>query len=828
MRYDWAGAEDGRAERVGSVLRFDRVLKVSHLGLDEGDESRVLNLLAVTFEKTDPPSGMVLLAFADGALVRLEVECLEAELVDIGPRRPACRMSRPRADQRRILLKRAAAELSWRSPSNCARPDFETRFRALLAAKREASVDVDAAVAAIIADVRARGDAALIEYTLRFDRVDLSRSGFRIAPGEIEAAVDACKRDALEALELAHERVLAYHRRQLPGDVSFVDHLGVQLGWRWRPIDAVGLYVPGGAASYPSSVIMNAAPAIVAGCRRLAMVVPTPDGRLNPLVLAAAKIAGVSEIYRVGGAQAIAALAYGIDSIAPVDKIVGPGNAYVAAAKRRVFGVVGIDMIAGPSEVVVLADSSADPALVAADLLAQAEHDEAAQSILVTDDAALAAAVAAAVEAQLADLPRAAIAGASWRDNGAIILVPELNAAPALIDRIAPEHLEIIARDAEALSAAIAQRRRDLPRPAYARSDRRLCRRLEPRAADLALGALFLRPRRLRLRQAHLDPQMRRAIAGDARTRRGDARRSRRPHRPCALGRACGWRATAAHERRDPARSAIGSPKSRSTKRRFRAATRERDHERAAAAFDLIDDNHFAVPRTRRRTVQSPYRRQRVAPQLRRAHRFGRAGRRILGVDDAVPPADQGLLPNLRELFLGDPPRRRAARSPRSIAPAPPCTTRAPRCSSSAWRTRWRSTIRRRAVCSPWSPHCSGGRDRRLSRAAAERPRRVHSRQYAAGRPAADARVATSSGRRSDRAVDQDRGRAARLRSAAAVLGLRLGGRSGAGALDRRPSADKSPAAAPSTSPPARASSRSPPRAPGRAGSRRARSIRSP
>jgi len=334
--------------------------------------------------------------------------------------------------------------------------DFEPRFRSLLAAKREASVDVDAAVAAIIAEVRARGDAALIDYTLRFDRVDLSRSGFRVAPAEIEAAFDACDRKALEALELAHERVLAYHRRQLPGDVSFVDHLGVQLGWRWRAIDAVGLYVPGGAASYPSSVIMNAAPAIVAGCRRLAMVVPTPDGKLNPLVLAAAKIAGVTEIYRVGGAQAIAALAYGTESIAPVAKIVGPGNAYVAAAKRRVFGVVGIDMIAGPSEVVVLADSSAEAELVAADLLAQAEHDEAAQSILVTDDARLATDVAAAVEAQLAELPRAAIAGASWRDYGAIIVVDKLSAAPALIDRIAPEHLEIIARDAEALSASIA------------------------------------------------------------------------------------------------------------------------------------------------------------------------------------------------------------------------------------------------------------------------------------------------------------------------------------------------------------------------------------
>ncbi|MGO9772806.1 MAG: histidinol dehydrogenase [Roseiarcus sp.] len=334
--------------------------------------------------------------------------------------------------------------------------DFELRFRALLEAKRESAVDVDAAVAAIIADVRARGDAALAECTLRFDRVDLTRSGFRIAAREIDAAFAACDPAALKALEFAHERVLAYHRRQSPSDVSFVDALGVELGWRWSAIDSVGLYVPGGAASYPSSVIMNAAPAKVAGCRRIAMVVPTPDGKLNPLVLAAAKIAGVSEIYRLGGAQAIAALAYGTASVEPVAKIVGPGNAYVAAAKRRVFGVVGIDMIAGPSEVVVLADSSADPRFVAADLLAQAEHDEAAQSILITDDAALARAVSAALEAQLAELPRARIAGASWRDYGAIILAPNLAAAAPLVDRLAPEHLEIIARDADALSRSIA------------------------------------------------------------------------------------------------------------------------------------------------------------------------------------------------------------------------------------------------------------------------------------------------------------------------------------------------------------------------------------
>ncbi|HEY2189933.1 MAG TPA: histidinol dehydrogenase, partial [Caldimonas sp.] len=304
--------------------------------------------------------------------------------------------------------------------------DFEQRFAVLLAAKRESSAEVDAVVAAIIADVRGRGDEALADYSLRFDRVDLARLGLRISAAEVEAATAACKKTALDALELAHDRVTDFHRRQKPADLRFTDPLGVELGWRWRPIDAVGLYVPGGAASYPSSVVMNAVPAKVAGCRRLAMVVPTPDGHINPLVLAAARIAGVDEIYRVGGAQAIAALAYGTQTIAPVDKIVGPGNAYVAAAKRRVFGVVGIDMIAGPSEVVILADRGADPRFVAADLMAQAEHDEAAQSILITDDASLARAVRSEVDRQLADLPRAEIARASWRENGAVILSPSL------------------------------------------------------------------------------------------------------------------------------------------------------------------------------------------------------------------------------------------------------------------------------------------------------------------------------------------------------------------------------------------------------------------
>ena len=333
--------------------------------------------------------------------------------------------------------------------------DFERRFEALLGQKRESAADVDAAVAAIIEDVRRRGDAALADYSRQFDRVDVNKMGLAIGSAEIDAALSACEPKALQALELAYARVTGYHTRQKPADVRFADELGVELGWRWRPIGAVGLYVPGGAASYPSSVIMNAVPAKVAGCARLAMVVPTPDGRVNPLVLAAARIVGLDEIYRVGGAQAIAALAYGTQTIAPVDKIVGPGNAYVAAAKRRVFGAVGIDMIAGPSEVVILADSSADARFVAADLLAQAEHDAAAQSILVTDDRALARAVTEEIGRQLAALPREKIAAASWRDYGAIILCPGLEAALPLIERLAPEHLEVMTRDPEAIAGNI-------------------------------------------------------------------------------------------------------------------------------------------------------------------------------------------------------------------------------------------------------------------------------------------------------------------------------------------------------------------------------------
>jgi histidinol dehydrogenase len=333
--------------------------------------------------------------------------------------------------------------------------DFAADFARLLAMKREVSEEVDGIVAAIIADVRARGDAALIDCTGRFDHVALTPATLKVSPDEIEAAMRACDPQALEALRFAKARIEAFHERQKPEDQRFTDATGTEMGWRWSAIEAVGLYVPGGTASYPSSVLMNAVPARVAGVPRIVMVAPMPHGRANPLVLAAAHLAGVTEIYRIGGAQAVAALAHGTASIAPVAKIVGPGNAYVAAAKRRVFGTVGIDMIAGPSEVLVIADASANPAWVAADLLAQAEHDTAAQSILITDSREIADAVAAEVASQLALLPRREIAAASWDAFGAIIVVDDLMGAVTLIDRLAPEHLEICTADPEPLAAAI-------------------------------------------------------------------------------------------------------------------------------------------------------------------------------------------------------------------------------------------------------------------------------------------------------------------------------------------------------------------------------------
>ncbi len=329
---------------------------------------------------------------------------------------------------------------------------FETTFAALLSAKREDSPDVDAAVAEIIADVRARGDAAVIELTSRFDRLSLTSATLAISAEEIAQAVEQVSGEDRAALEVAAERIRAYHLRQMPVDQSWTDPAGATLGWRWTAISAAGLYVPGGLASYPSSVLMNAIPAKVAGVGRLAIAVPSPDGVLNPLVLLAAQIAGVDEIYRIGGAQAIAALAYGTETIAPVDKITGPGNAFVAAAKRRVFGKVGIDMIAGPSEILVIADKNNDPDWIALDLMSQAEHDESAQSLLITDDAAFGRAVNDAVERRLMTLDRRAIAGASWRDFGAVITVRNLDEAAALSNHIAPEHLELCVDDPEALA----------------------------------------------------------------------------------------------------------------------------------------------------------------------------------------------------------------------------------------------------------------------------------------------------------------------------------------------------------------------------------------
>ncbi|MFZ3311582.1 MAG: histidinol dehydrogenase [Xanthobacteraceae bacterium] len=333
--------------------------------------------------------------------------------------------------------------------------DFAARFRAFLDTKREAAADVEAVVRAIVDDVAARGDPAVKEYTRKFDKLDLDRVALKVTADEVAVAVAACSRDALDALELARSRIETYHRRQVPQNDRFIDALGVELGTRWSAIEAVGLYVPGGTAAYPSSVLMNAVPAKVAGVPRIAMVVPAPGGALNPLVLAAAKLAGVDEIFRIGGAQAIAALAYGTATIAPVAKIVGPGNAYVAAAKRIVFGKVGIDMIAGPSEVLIIADGTGNPDWIAADLLAQAEHDASAQAILITDDAALAAAAERAVEDQLKRLERSKVAGASWRDFGAVILVRTLDEAVPLVDAVAPEHLEIATADAERLAAGI-------------------------------------------------------------------------------------------------------------------------------------------------------------------------------------------------------------------------------------------------------------------------------------------------------------------------------------------------------------------------------------
>ncbi len=333
--------------------------------------------------------------------------------------------------------------------------NFERQFTELLSQKREVSVDVDNAVRDIIAEVRSRGDEGLADLTLKFDRLDLKKTGVAVTAAEVDAAVRECSKETLDALHFAHDRISDHHERQIPSDDRYRDNVGVELGHRWTAVESAGLYVPGGLASYPSSVLMNAVPAKVAGVPRVVMVVPSPAGELNPLVLAAAKISGVSEIYRIGGAQAVAALAYGTETIRPVVKIVGPGNAYVAAAKRQVFGIVGIDSIAGPSEVLVIADRNNDPEWIAADLLAQAEHDTAAQSILMTDDEDFATAVEQAVARQLQTLSRGNIAGESWNAFGATIVLNSLDEAPALADRVAAEHLEIATENAEDLSQSI-------------------------------------------------------------------------------------------------------------------------------------------------------------------------------------------------------------------------------------------------------------------------------------------------------------------------------------------------------------------------------------
>jgi len=338
---------------------------------------------------------------------------------------------------------------------NAQDPQFEDQFQTLLGAKREDSPDVDHIVAGIIQDVRDRGDAAVLELTHKFDRLALTADRLRFSDHEITDEIAKVSDEDRAALELAAARIRAYHERQMPQDAYWTDDSGAELGWRWTPVSAAGLYVPGGLASYPSSVLMNAIPAKVAGVSRLAITVPTPDGIVNPLVLLAARLAGVDEVYRIGGAQAIAALAYGTQTIPAVDKITGPGNAFVAAAKRRVFGKVGIDMIAGPSEILVIADGDNDPDWIALDLLSQAEHDESAQSILITDDPQFAKAVSDAVDARLQTLERRAIAGASWRDYGAMIIVPDMDVAAELSNRIAPEHLELCVADPMALSDKI-------------------------------------------------------------------------------------------------------------------------------------------------------------------------------------------------------------------------------------------------------------------------------------------------------------------------------------------------------------------------------------
>jgi histidinol dehydrogenase len=420
---------------------------------------------------------------------------------------------------------------------NAADADFEARFATLLAGKRENAPDVEDTVRSIIADVRSRGDQAVLDLTRRLDRHELTAGQLRISPDEIEAAVHACEPNVLDALSLARDRIEAHHLRQRPSDETYVDGLGVELGSRWTAIEAVGIYVPGGTASYPSSVLMNAVPAKVAGVERLVMVVPSPDGRLNPLVLAAAQLAGVDEIYRIGGAQAIAALAYGTATVAPVDKIVGPGNAYVAAAKRQVFGAVGIDMLAGPSEVLVVADRDNDPDWIAADLLAQAEHDTAAQAILITDNRDFAEAVDGAVERQLGRLPRAETGSGElarfrrdhhrWKSGSERPLdrPHRTRASGARGSRT------------EAIAAAHPQCRSHFPRPPYAGSDRRLRCGVQPCAADFPLGAFLFRAFGARFHEAHIGAATLRGQPASARPGGDHTGKGGRVRSACPVGR---------------------------------------------------------------------------------------------------------------------------------------------------------------------------------------------------------------------------------------------------------------------------------------------------
>ena len=468
--------------------------------------------------------------------------------------------------------------------------DFAQKFRAFLDTKREAAADVDAMVRAIVADVAARGDRALRDYTQKFDGFDLASVGLRVTPQEMATALERCERKARDAIEFARDRIEVFHRRQVPQDDRFTDALGVELGTRWTAIEAVGLYVPGGTAAYPSSVLMNAVPAKVAGVPRLVMVVPAPGGVVAPLVLAAAKLAGVDEVYRVGGAQAIAALAYGTATIAPVAKIIGPGNAYVAAAKRIVFGKVGIDMIAGPSEVLILADHTGNADWIAADLLAQAEHDPSAQAILITDDEKLAAAVERAVENAL--MQSVAQRGrrrllARFRRGGPGARSRRSRAADR---RRRPRASGNRDGRRRAAGAAHPQCRCDLHRRAHPGGDRRLRRRLQPRAADGAVSAVLVRAGRPRFHEAHLDPQMRAGAVAGAGRRRHHARHGGGARRPCPF-------------RRHSAQSLMPRPDRDKGTGRLVAVTIDEssigrsnsdvEHERAVAIYDLIEENAF-------------------------------------------------------------------------------------------------------------------------------------------------------------------------------------------------------------------------------------------